>query len=64
MKTYNVYVYFPASELEVKVKANSVQEAVEKTNLNGWGYLAKGVDWNDSSTESIRVLGVLEQVKL
>lgn len=61
MKKFNVYVYFPASELEVIVEADSMQEAAEKVELNGNKLLAKGVSWNDSTGKPVRVLGILEQ---
>lgn len=60
MKKFNIYIYFPASELEVQVEANSMQEACLKTELNGNRLLAKGVSWNDSTGKPVRIIGVLE----
>lgn len=61
MKKFNVYVYFPASELEITVQADSMQEAAQKAELNGHKLLAKGVVWNDSTEKKVRVIGILEQ---
>ncbi len=61
MKKFNVYLYFPASELEITVQADSMQEAALKVELNGNKLLAKGVTWNDSTEKKVRVIGILEQ---
>ena len=61
MKSFNVYVYFPASELEVQVQANSIEDAIKKVSLNEGEYLKSGVSWNDSTGKPLCVTGVLEQ---
>lgn len=63
MKTYQVYVYFPASELQINVQAESMQEACEKVELNGNKLLAKDVYWNDTNGQT-RVIGCLEQLEI
>lgn len=60
MKEFNVYVYFPASELETRVYANSLEEAIQAVSTNGNDYITGGVSWNDSTGEPVRVLGALE----
>ncbi len=61
-KLFNVYLYFPASELEIHVEADSIEDAVTKANeRQGGTLLAKDVLWNDSTGKPVRVLGILEQ---
>lgn len=65
MKDFNVYLYFPASDFEIKVKANSLKEAIEIAALrNPHTLLAKDVTWNDSSGQPVRVTGALENFAL
>lgn len=60
MKKFNVYVYFPASELEFEVEAESLKEALEKADISPNKLLGKNIAWNDSTGKQIHVTGILE----
>lgn len=64
LKNFSVYVFVPASEIEVRVQAESLEEAIEKAETNGNRVWAKGITWNDSNGGPLRVIGVLEQGEL
>ena len=61
MKKYSVYIYFPASELEMQVRANSLEDAIAVAETNGNKLLASTIKWNAATEKEVRVLGVIEQ---